>query len=260
MKKAFIYVVYFAAIQAAVTGIGGIILQFNGDKSVMGNTTYLIAATIISSILTIALFLWRKFSIVSPKYMRTQPWMVLIFSVLVSVGTLVPSEWLQEQLPDLPDLVKEQMTMLLKSPYGFFVIGLLAPFCEELVFRGAVLRSLLEWSKQKSGWLNNHWTMIAISAILFALIHFNPAQMPHAFLIGLLLGWLYYRTGSILPGIALHWTNNSIACLLNAVYPDPYAHLDVLLNGEQNVIQALIYSMLILLPSLYMLNKLMKRA
>lgn len=102
--------------------------------------------------------------------------------------------------------------------------------------------------------------MIFLSALLFAIIHFNPAQMPHAFLVGTLLGWMYYRTGSILPGVALHWANNSIAFVLCNILPDPDAHLITLLGSQQKVIMALIYSLCILLPSIYMLNKQMKRA
>lgn len=34
--------------------------------------------------------------------------------------------------------------------------------------------------------------------------------MPTAFLFGLILGWLTYRTGSLLPGIVMHVFNNSV--------------------------------------------------
>lgn len=260
MKKALIYFFYFAAIQVIVSGICGVIFNFM-FKGLSGNTSLLlIVSAVVSAAITIALFLWKKYTLVSPKYIRTWPWMVFIFAVLASIGTIIPSELFQEQLPELPNVVKEELTMIMKSPYGFFVVGLLAPFCEELVFRGAILHSLLDWSKERIGWLSNHWTMIFLSALLFAIIHFNPAQMPHAFLVGTLLGWMYYRTGSILPGVALHWANNSIAFVLCNILPDPDAHLITLLGSQQKVIMALIYSLFILLPSIYMLNKQMKRA
>jgi membrane protease YdiL (CAAX protease family) len=230
-------------------------------KGLSGNTSLLlIVSAVVSAAITIALFLWKKYTVVSPKYIRTGPWIVFIFAVLASIGAIIPSDFLQEQFPELPDIVKEELTMIIRSPYGFFVVGLLAPCCEELGFRGAVLHSLLEWSKTRIGWVGNHWSMILLSALLFAIIHFNPAQMPHAFLIGILLGWMYYRTGSILPGVALHWTNNSIAYIFGNILPDPDAHLITLLGSQQKVILALIYSLCILLPSIYMLNKQMKRA
>jgi uncharacterized protein len=260
MKKALIYFVYFAAIQVIVSGLCGVIFK-EVIKGLSDNTSLLlIVSAVVSAVITIALFLWRKYAVVSPNYMRTWPWMVFIFAVLTSIGTIIPSELFQEQFPDLPNIVQEELIMIMKSPYGFFVVGLLAPFCEELVFRGAILRSLLGWSKERIGWLGNHWTMILLSALLFAIMHFNPAQMPHAFLVGILLGWMYYRTGSILPGVALHWANNSIAYVLCNVLPNPDAHLIILLGSQHNVIMAFIYSLFILLPSIYMLNKQMKRA
>lgn len=96
---------------------------------------------------------------------------------------------------------------------------------------------------------------------MFALIHMNPVQMPHAFLIGLLLGWMYWRTGSILPGVAYHWANNSAAFVMYAFYPDPDMKLiDLFRGSELHVYMALGFSLLILLPALFQLNLWMRRA
>ena len=130
---------------------------------------------------------------------------------------------------------------------------MLAPLCEELVFRGAVLRALLRWTPR-------HWVAIAISALFFALIHVNPAQMPHAFLAGLLLGWLYYRTDSVVPGIVLHWVNNSIAYVVYNLYPDPDMQLIDLFGTQRHVAAAVVFSLFILLPALYQLHLRMKKA
>ena len=102
---------------------------------------------------------------------------------------------------------------------------------------------------------------IALSALLFALIHSNPVQMPHAFLVGLLLGWMYYRTDSIVPGVAYHWVNNTIAYIVYNFYPDPSLKLIDLFGGnERSVMLALLFSLLIFLPALYQLNLRLKKA
>lgn len=248
MKKSIIFTLYFLGIQLITGGLMSLLVKYG----VIGNTTMLILATATSSVLTIVLFLWLKYSAVSPNYLRSKPWMTLIFCVLASIGTIIPSTWLQEIMPELPNYVEAELGTLIKSSYGFFIIGLLAPFAEELVFRGAILRTLLGWSK-------NHWTAIVLSAVFFAIAHFNPAQLPHTFLIGILLGWMYYRTGSIIPCIALHWTNNIIAYIAYNILPNPEAPLKVLLGSQQNVTMAVVYSLFILLPSIFMLNKLMKQ-
>ena len=142
------------------------------------------------------------------------------------------------------------------SRLGYVVVGLLAPLVEEVVFRGAILRALLKWNQ-------NHWLCIAISAALFGLSHFNPAQMPHAFLAGLLLGWMYYRTGSIVPGVVVHWVNNSMAYALYNISKAAYGTGDptmAQLFGEQRVLLAVLFSLCILIPAIYQLNLRMKRA
>jgi membrane protease YdiL (CAAX protease family) len=96
--------------------------------------------------------------------------------------------------------------------------------------------------------------------VLFALIHFNPAQMPHAFIIGLLLGWMYYRTGSILPGVVFHWVNNSVAYVLYNLYPDPKMKLIDFFGTQRAVGAAVLFSLFILLPALFQLNLRLRRA
>lgn len=79
---------------------------------------------------------------------------------------------------------------------------LLAPLVEEAIFRGAIERRLLE-----KNW--NPWFAIVISAFLFAIPHFSLYTL---FLscFGILVGWLYYRTRCIWPGILIHALYNSI--------------------------------------------------
>jgi membrane protease YdiL (CAAX protease family) len=172
--------------------------------------------------------------------------------VLAALGALIPSVWLQEQMPELPNLAEAEFDMVLKDRWGYFVVGLLAPLAEELVFRGAVLRALLRWK-------SNPWVGIVISALLFALIHMNPAQMPHAFLVGLLLGWMYYRTDSIVPGVVFHWVNNTVAYVLYNVYPNPDITLLDLFGTQRTVLMALGFSLCIFLPALFQLNLRLKK-
>ena len=84
--------------------------------------------------------------------------------------------------------------------------------------------------------------------------------MPHAFLIGLLLGWFYYRTGSVVPGVAFHWVNNSIAYVGYNMYPDSSLKLVDLFGSQRTVIAAVLFSLFILLPSLYQLHLRMRKA
>ena len=117
----------------------------------------------------------------------------------------------------------------MREPWGYVALGILAPVAEEFVFRGGLLRTLLSMMRVR-GWESGRyvaptassasvaptrssasgeragrawapWLAIAFSALLFGVVHMNWAQGFHGFIMGLLLGWLYYRTGSMMPGI-----------------------------------------------------------
>ena len=252
MKNALIYTVVFAAIQIMVSYIvQGIWMLVIGKGSMMSATGMIITMGAFS-VITMAVFLMAKWSEVSRHWVRTRPWFVLFWCVMAALGALIPSTFLQEQMPALPNVVEEEFEMLMKDRWGYLVIGLFAPLVEELVFRGAVLRALLRWKR-------NPWIGIAISAVLFAIIHMNPAQMPHAFLIGLLLGWMYYRTDSIVPGVVYHWVNNTVAYVLYNFYPDPNLTLLDLFGSQQRVLMALGFSLCIFLPALFQLNLRLKK-
>lgn len=261
MKKAIIYLIEFIAIQLIVGFIVTLVWQLI-TKSEDKTTGMLITTTVATGVVTIVIFLLTRWAEVSPNWIRTRPWLVLTWSVIAAIGALIPSAWLQEQMPELPNFVENEFDMILTNRWGYLAIGLLAPLSEEIVLRGAVLRSLLSkplFANRSERF--NIWTAISISALFFALIHFNPAQMPHAFVIGLLLGWMYWRTGSILPGVAYHWANNSIAYIIYNIYPDPDMKLiDVFKGSELHVLMAVGFSMLILLPAIYQLHLWMRRA
>lgn len=248
MKNALIYTVIFGAIQVIVSFIVQSIWTLVMGKDTVMNATGMIITMAVFSILTMAVFLLAKWSVVSRHWVRTRPWFVLFWCVLAALGAIIPSVWLQEHMPELPNIVEGEFDMIMKDRWGYVIVGLLAPLAEEMVFRGAVLRSLLQWK-------SNPWIGIVVSALLFAMIHMNPAQMPHAFLIGLLLGWMYWRTDSIVPGVVYHWVNNTVAYVMYNLYPNPDLTLVELFGSEQKVLMALGFSLLIFLPSLFQLNQ-----
>ncbi len=81
-----------------------------------------------------------------------------------------------------------------------------APFCEEFLFRGYIFTALRNW--------RGVWPAALITGLVFGLVHGASAPLvdllPLAFF-GFGLCLLYWRTGSLLPGIAAHSLNNSIA-------------------------------------------------
>ena len=200
MKNIITYLLVFIGIQLAGSAIVQALWKL-ATGSVDLTPAMLIVSTVVVSLLTIGVFLWARWTEVSPAWLRTRPWMTIAWSCVGACGLIIPSIWLQEQMPELPNVAEQQFDMILGNRWGYLTIGLLAPLAEEIVFRGAILKSLLQLH-------HSPLTAVVVSAVLFALVHINPAQMPHAFLAGLLLGWMYFRTGSILPGMCFHWVNN----------------------------------------------------
>lgn len=69
-----------------------------------------------------------------------------------------------------------------------------------------VLRGMLKMTKP--------WIAIGISALFFALIHGNLQQGVPAFLMGIVFGYVYYRTGSLKLTMLMHFVNNTFAYLI----------------------------------------------
>lgn len=255
VKKVVWYVILFIVVQyvaLALVYVGNILI--NGKDATMG-TLQLLLVQGIFAVICVALFLGLRWTPVSMNYWNTRPFSVIIWCIIASVGTIAPSMWLQSALDFLPDLAGEELLDFIRHRWGYLVVCILAPLAEEVIFRGAVLRTMLEhWEG------NKRWTAITISALLFALAHMNPAQMPHAFLLGLLIGWLYERSRSLIPCVVLHCANNTIAYLMTAAYPAPDITLRDILGGSARAEwMAIGFSIMILIPALYQLSIRLKR-
>ena len=76
------------------------------------------------------------------------------------------------------------------------VIGALAGVFEELLFRGPIQTAL---SRK-----NSPWVAIIIGAVLFAAAHLDLHGMGLRAVMGIVLGWTVWRTGSIFPAMLIH--------------------------------------------------------
>lgn len=211
----------------------------------------------VTSIITIAVFVLWHWSPLSQRFLRSRPWTALLWVALLTCGTVIPSVWMLEQLhADMPEYMQQLFLQIMREPWGYLALGILAPVAEEMVFRGAVLRTLLNIFSRE--W---HWMAILLSALLFGAVHGNVPQFLHAALTGLLLGWLYYRTDSIVPGIVLHWVNNTIAYVGYNLYPQSADQplIDLFGGSQQRVWAALGFSLCIFLPSLFQVNRRLKK-
>jgi hypothetical protein len=110
----------------------------------------------------------------------------------------------------------ERRQRLVSGIAGILNACIFAPIGEEICFRGIILGGLLKTRCRP-------WIAILVSAIIFASFHGFGANFVTAMLFGILAGWLYWRMGSIIPGIIIHITNNSLTAIdlsnqTNALY------------------------------------------
>ena len=247
-----LYVIVFLVVQVFVEIIARLVFH-----STDTDATATVVKAIVSSIITIAVFAWLRWSPFSRSYLQSRPWDVVLWTALLAVGTVLPSAFLQEHLGmELPPEYEQIFLRIMNHPLGYLAVGILVPVAEEMVFRGAILRTLLH--------NGNRSTILAIlvSALLFGACHGNLPQFFHATLIGLLLGWMYWRTGSIVPGIVFHWVNNTIAYVVSRLMPGlTDADLIDLCGGDlRRELLYVAFSLCIFLPALFQLHHRMKRS
>lgn len=296
MIKAILYLILFAVIEITVGLLSGMVCSAEADKlfgtdflAHIDRIDVMIAASGIIAVILIAAFLGTKWCPVSRNYVRTRPWGTIFWTMLLGLGIILPLTWLEELLPAewTVNVQKEEMAGMLHSTAGYFVVAMLMPLAEEIVFRGAIIRALTTGFSKSSkinsstetkgangqtAKLSNDRTAkrlkissylaVVVSALFFAGAHMNPAQMPHAFLVGLILGWIFVRTGSIIPGFLVHWINNSAAYVMAALFPnvsvdDPLAAY--FSYNHTAVLQAVLSSLCICLPAFYQIYQLTKK-
>lgn len=93
-----------------------------------------------------------------------------------------------------------------KLAVAFYAV-LYAPFVEELLFRGFLLPPLLRRLGPSAG--------LVVGGALFGLLHASdPTAMAPLAVLGLALGYLRHRSGSLWPSLCLHVANNTVALSL----------------------------------------------
>ncbi len=92
-----------------------------------------------------------------------------------------------------------------KGAWSILSVVVCAPLFEEMLFRGLVFESCRERFGGGGA--------VLISALLFGLIHVVPVQVINAFVVGIILGFIYLRTRSLANVILLHAVNNALAYL-----------------------------------------------
>jgi uncharacterized protein len=117
---------------------------------------------------------------------------------------VVPDIAVQEELRKLFAAIPQTA---MNNALLFAAVALIAPLLEELLFRGLLQKSLSHKMPV--------WAAIAISALVFGVMHMDFYAMPPLVMMGAIFGLIYHLTGSLRVTILLHMINNAAALTLS---------------------------------------------
>lgn len=177
-----------------------------------GYTALCYLVPMVLAILPIAILTRIPFRVAVP--MRRVPARVTIPSIMMILGcsimgiiitsvllTLFQSAGLGYDVP-MPEVPQTTVGIVMY----FITLSVLPAIFEELLFRGFMLQSLRRFGD---------WFAIIISSLIFALFHGNFTQLPNAFIMGIAIAFVTVRTGSMIPGMILHFINNFVASAIS---------------------------------------------
>lgn len=195
--------------------IASSIAQSNEVKveSVTSGFGYVIPYMICTFLLFIAIyFVYNKvnkieFSAIKPNFkMKWHTYLIIIAIGLISLfGIQYFIGAVDNGLKAVGFPVQEGLSIINPTNAGTYILAvlllaLLPAIGEELMFRGMILHGLrTRFSDVVS---------VVLSALMFALMHTNLQQFVYPFLLGLIMGWIVLRTGSVISSMLVHFVNN----------------------------------------------------
>ena len=121
--------------------------------------------------------------------------------LVTCVGAHLAMRWLTSVL-HVP--LSPLSTPILEAGYGWMVVVLTIAvqpaIVEELAFRGIIqpaMATVMPWG-----------AAVAVSSLMFMVLHMTPLSFPHLLAIGVALGLLRHFSGSVYPGMVLHFVHN----------------------------------------------------
>ncbi|QDT12370.1 ABC transporter permease subunit/CPBP intramembrane protease [Planctomycetes bacterium K23_9] len=165
---------------------------------------------------------------------RMPHWTVLPLSVLVGF-TLHPAYTLLARSVSYAYPISEEAALAMQpfvqqitdAPWVSIILlmALVPAICEELAFRGFIFGGLVRE--------NGRFRAVVVTAIMFGISHGIVQQSICATFMGLMLGWVALRTGSVLPGILIHFTNNTMSVSMDRIMNSGWEGSQLLMHSTE---------------------------
>lgn len=240
IKKSFLVLIFYFILSFFLLGATESILSLlktsGMNTKIISGYVYIIVETIMNLIF---ISVYKQLTENELRFSNTIKVNKYIFVALIIIGyrfiygntlslimdKIITNSWYNEA-------IKKELENL---PSFFIGALIIAPIFEEILCRGILLEGLLLRNKP--------YISIVISASMFSLMHRNLVQIPNTFFMGLIIGWVYYKTRSVIPCIFAHFINNLLPTIL---YCNPKLYND----GKFNVI-TLIMGMIFFIGSVW---------
>lgn len=252
LALAFVFAIYMF-IQVVVAGFGGTVIgviaaMASGSESFMEGAALdnaILMLGVAAQLVVIAVFLpwWRcmrpasfvaRREAVATNDVSFAKSLALLLVIGVSAQFFVGGILEIVELL-FPEAMAEYSEFMEDTSVGVFAIvsalsiAVLAPINEEIVCRGVMLECAMR--AMSPGWnatdgaryravsARAFWIANTLQALAFGVLHMNLIQGGYAFVLGAVLGWVFWRTGKLRYPIILHFAMNASSYLVEPLYP-----------------------------------------
>lgn len=162
---------------------------------------------------------------------------------------------LEAKLKSLHEMYESTSDLLMNGSnlaVGIIIFGLLAAVSEEFLFRGVIQQALVRLFK-------NAHVGIIVTALVFSAFHSDFYGFFPRFVLGLMLGYMFWMSGSIWASIIMHFTNNTTIVMLYFLNKKEVINIDVESFGSTNNAVLIIISLLVTVAIYMVCNRLKNR-
>ena len=159
---------------------------------------------------------------------------------------------LEEQLRFTQEKSEEIIKMFISQGSlcsSLLIIAALAAISEELLFRSVIQKSLIKLFK-------NAHVAIIVTAIIFSAFHFDFFGFFPRMILGIMLGYMFYLSGSIFPSMLMHFVNNATIVLIYYLSTRGFIDIDVEKFGSTDNVLVIILSLIATVAIFIICNRL----
>lgn len=188
----------------------------------------------LSALIMLLFIHFTGFYRLSLQHLRSLAPRPFLFSTLVVFFSMFVLNIFVQWFP-LENNMSDTFLGLSRNAVGIMGLAFFGPLLEEVLFRGAIQGLLMRF-------FGRPWPAIVVAALVFGVFHMNPVQIVYATLLGIVLGWIYYRTGSLLSVIVGHVLNNSLAVVTTLLYSS--AEEEAVADSSFGIVNFLVFAFL----------------